>query len=114
MSGNAQAVEDRGTNWETVPIEQGLAILAGLWDEAERASKILNQRTTGANLMVSCIMENSSRRPSSCVGQTEPSKAAFSRVRENPETHTFETLYCCSATCHTAYLMGVQSGEFSW
>lgn len=107
-------VIERPIDWETVPLEEGLAELALRWQECERASAILNQRNSPGTQSVCCIMGHSKKRPNGCLVDIDPNKAAFSKVRTNPETHTFETLYACSATCHTAYLMGVQAGEIEW
>ena len=107
-------VIERPIDWETIPLEEGLAELAFRLQECERVSAILNRRNSPGIQPVSCIMAHSKKRPAGCKVDVYPDKVAFSKVRKNPETQTFETLYACSATCHTAYLMGVQAGEIEW
>lgn len=80
-------------DWESIPLEEGLAKLADLSAELESARAILARRhevATHDQKVVQCF---------SCQGSIEPGKQAGSRTRHNPETGIMETAYACSAAC---------------
>lgn len=79
------------TDWDTIAIAEGLAMLAELRAEGEKAGLVLQRRISQEQIsLVKCYV---------CKKEITPESAKGSRTRHNFETGQPEIAYACSAGC---------------